>query len=131
MLWSASGIALYVPVYPQTPIVGALLSRSLWLWLGVLDALQGLGFGIVLLQTLTRFHVAATLCASQVLGSATVILAKATSPTSVSLADVFPNFGLVGAEGLKRPWFWVGLLSQLLICAGFAKVFRKEQLFKP
>ena len=29
---------------------GLLLGKSLWLWLGVLDALQGVGFGMMLLQ---------------------------------------------------------------------------------
>jgi alpha-1,3-glucan synthase len=130
-LWSTSGIALYVPILPHIPLVGALLSRSLWLWLGVLDALQGIGFGMILLQTLTRVHVAATLVVSQVIGSAVTILARATAPNKVGPGDVFPNFGLTGSEGLRKPWFWVGLLSQLVICLGFAKVFRKEQLFKP
>jgi hypothetical protein len=29
---------------------GLLLGKSLWLWLGVLDAIQGVGFGMMLLQ---------------------------------------------------------------------------------
>jgi len=29
---------------------GLLVAKSLWLWLGVLDALQGVGFGMMLLQ---------------------------------------------------------------------------------
>jgi alpha-1,3-glucan synthase len=112
-------------------LIGALISRSLWLWLGVLDALQGIGFGMILLQTLTRFHVAATLCASQCIGSAMTIVARASAPNRVGPGDLFPNFGLTRDEGLRRPWFWVALLAQLVICAGFFKVFRKEQLFKP
>lgn len=132
MLWSTSGIALHVPWYSQqTPIVGALLSRSLWLWLGILDALQGIGFGMILLQTLTRFHVAATLCASQLIGSAMTVAARASAPNKVGPGDVFPNFGLRGKDALERPWFWIALASQLIICVGFLKVFRKEQLFKP
>jgi alpha-1,3-glucan synthase len=131
MLWSTSGIALYLPILSHNPLIGALISRSLWLWLGVLDALQGIGFGMILLQTLTRFHVAATLCASQVLGSLMTIAARATAPNKVGPGDIFPNFGLTGTEGLARPWFWVALLCQLVICVGFLKVFRKEQLFKP
>lgn len=130
-LWSTSGIALHVPLFLATPAIGALLSRSMWLWLGVLDAIQGIGFGIILLQTLTRMHVAATLIAAQVLGSGIVILARATAPHRVGPGDVFPNFGLLGAEALGKGWFWAGLISQLVICAGFYKVFRKEQLLKP
>ena len=29
---------------------GLLVGKSLWLWLGVLDAIQGVGFGMMLLQ---------------------------------------------------------------------------------
>ena len=86
---------------------------------------------MILLQTLTRVHVAATLILSQVLGSAVTIAARATAPHKVGPGDVFPNFGLKGIDALQKPWFWAGLLSQLVICAGFAKVFRKEQLHKP
>ncbi len=75
MLWGTSGIGLYLPW-----VGGALASankkritRCLWLWLGLLDTIQGLGLGMVLLLTLTRQHVAATLIASQFLGSAFTI----------------------------------------------------------
>lgn len=112
-------------------LIGALLSRSLWLWLGVLDAIQGIGFGMILLQTLTRFHIAATLCASQVLGSIMVIAARASAPNRVGPGEVFANFGLEGVDGLKSAWFWVALVCQLVVCAGFAMVFRKEQLYRP
>ena len=97
----------------------------------MLDALQGVGFGMILLQTLTRFHVAFTLVAAQVIGSVATILAKATAPNSTSLVAVFPNFALGLESGLRKPWFWATLILQLLICAGYFKVFREEQLFKP
>lgn len=48
----------------------------LWLWLGVLDALQGVGLGMILLQTLSRLHVCATLAGAQLLGSGIVMLAR-------------------------------------------------------
>ena len=32
---------------------GLLVGKSLWLWLGVLDAIQGVGFGMMLLQVLS------------------------------------------------------------------------------
>jgi alpha-1,3-glucan synthase len=134
MLWSTSGIGLHISLPGSTarPILSALLSRSLWLHLGVLDALQGVGFGILLLQTLTRIHVAATLCSAQFLGGAIVILAKAVGPSRHGGAgDVFPNFGILGIKGLESGWFWGGLVAQLVICVGFAKVFRGEQLARP
>lgn len=48
----------------------------LWLWLGVLDAIQGVGLGMILLQTLSRLHVCATLAGAQLLGSSIVMLAR-------------------------------------------------------
>lgn len=33
---------------------GLLVGKSLWLWLGVLDAIQGVGFGMMLLQVLSN-----------------------------------------------------------------------------
>jgi alpha-1,3-glucan synthase len=69
--------------------------------------------------------------ASQVVGSVMVIVARAGAPNRVGPGDVFPNWGLVGVEGVRKPWFWVALGAQLVVCIGFFKVFRKEQLFKP
>ncbi|KAK5013612.1 hypothetical protein LTR39_003561, partial [Cryomyces antarcticus] len=40
MLWSTSNIGAYLP-WAGGPIASALLGRGLWLWLGVLDSLQG------------------------------------------------------------------------------------------
>jgi alpha-1,3-glucan synthase len=129
MLWGTSGMGLYVP-WAATPVVGALLSRTLWLWLGVLDALQGVGFGMILLQTMTRFHVAFTLMAAQVVGSVATILARATAPNRLGPGPVFPNLAL-STDGLGNAIFWVALLLQGLICVGFFAFFRKEQLAKP
>ena len=129
MLWGVSNIGLYVPW--GTRAGGALLGRSLWLWLGVLDALQGVGFGMILLQTLTRFHVVFTLVAAQVIGSVATILAKASAPDANGPGAVFPDFSLGIMEGLQQAWFWVALVFQLAICIGFFMFFRKEQLFKP
>ena len=42
MLWGTSNIGQYVP-WAGGPAASALAGRSLWLWLGVLDALQGVG----------------------------------------------------------------------------------------
>ena len=49
MVWGVSSVALYIP---WAGGVGPWLSVSLWLWMGVLDAVQGVGFGMILLQTL-------------------------------------------------------------------------------
>ena len=130
LLWSTSNIGSYLP-WAGGPIASALAGRALWLWLGTLDALQGVGFGMMLLQTLTRFHVLFTLLAAQVLGSVATILARATAPDKVGPGDVFPDFSADVLGGLGKGWFWVGLASQIAVPVGFAVVFRKEQLSKP
>jgi alpha-1,3-glucan synthase len=129
MLWGTSGMAFFIP-WAGTPEIGALLGRALWLWLGVLDALQGVGFGMILLQTMTRFHVAFTLTAAQVIGSVATMAARATAPDRLGPGPVFPNLAL-SLDGLSDPIFWVALVLQGLLCVGFFMFFRKEQLFKP
>jgi alpha-1,3-glucan synthase len=47
MLWATSSLALYIPWAGKA---GPYLGISLWLWLGVLDAIQGVGLGMILLQ---------------------------------------------------------------------------------
>lgn len=47
MLWGTSSLALYIPWAGSN---GPYLGISLWLWLGVLDAVQGVGLGMILLQ---------------------------------------------------------------------------------
>lgn len=42
ILWSTSNMGQYLP-WAGGPIASALAGRSLWLWLGVLDAVQGVG----------------------------------------------------------------------------------------
>ncbi len=129
MLWGTSNIGLYIPW--AGPIGGAVLGRSLWAWLGVLDAVQGVGFGMILLQTLTRVHIACTLVVAQVVGSIATIAARASAPDSTGPGSVFPDFSIGWMDGLRQPWFWVGWLCQVFICAGFFAFFRKEQLSKP
>ena len=130
MLWGTSNIGQYVP-WAGGPAASAVIGRSLWLWLGVLDAVQGVGFGMILLQTLTRFHVLFTLLAAQVLGSIATILARATAPNKIGPGDVFPDFSAGAGEGLGKPWFWIALLANLAVPVGFFMFFRKEQLSKP
>ncbi|KAM7188085.1 family 5 putative glycoside hydrolase family 13/Glycosyltransferase [Rhypophila sp. PSN 637] len=137
IFWGVSGVGTSLPwVLPSSvnsATAGALVSRGLWLWLGVLDALQGTGVGMMLLQTTTRFHNNFALVAAQVLGSIATALGRATAPDRVGPASVFPNLalsldGLVGKEGAV---FWVCLIMQIGICVAFGTFFRKEQLSKP
>lgn len=131
MLWGTSGYGMWVPWMPGGPVAGALAGRALWLWLGVLDALQGVGFGMMLLQTLTRIHIAVTLVVAQVIGAAITMVAKALAPNKDGPADVFPDFSRGLIQAVNKPWFWVALACQLIIPFGFFKFFRKEQLSKP
>ncbi|KAJ5202082.1 uncharacterized protein N7498_006745 [Penicillium cinerascens] len=128
--WGVSGIGYHLPWVAGGYTGAALASRSVWLWLGVLDSIQGLGFGVILLQTLTRVHMCFALIASQVIGSIATICARAFGPNNVGPGPISPDM-TKGAGELANAWFWVALMSQLLICAGFLLFFRKEQLSKP
>jgi len=134
MLWGTSSLATYIPwAGPAGPYLGT----SLWLWLGVLDAVQSVGLGMILLQTLSRTHVAATLCLAQIIGSTAVIAARATAPNRIGPGNVFPDLGLWDRSGLLKEsplanWeFWTALACQLIIVAGYLVLFRREQLSKP
>ena len=127
--WGTSNIGLYLP-WAGGFTASALLSRALWLWLGVLDAIQGVGFGMILLGTLTRIHVAFTLIAAQVIGSVFTIIARAVAPNKIGPGPISPDIsGGVGA--MWQAWFWIGLVLNLSIALGFYKFYRKEQLQKP
>uniref|UniRef100_A0A093V713 alpha-1,3-glucan synthase n=1 Tax=Talaromyces marneffei PM1 TaxID=1077442 RepID=A0A093V713_TALMA len=130
MLWSTSNIGTYVP-WAGSAVASTLVGRGLWLWLGVLDALQGVGFGMILLNTLTRLHIAFTLLAAQVIGSIGTILARATAPDSTGPGDVFPDFSAGVHDALSKGDFWVCLLFLLSINVLCFLFFRKEQLQKP
>ncbi|KAF2024000.1 hypothetical protein EK21DRAFT_94469 [Setomelanomma holmii] len=103
MLWSVSGIGNWVPRMPGVPIAGALAGRSLWLWLGLLDAMQGVGFGMILMQMLTRIHIAVCLVLAQVLGTVVTMVDKATATDANGPGDVFPNFSAGVMVGLRKP----------------------------
>lgn len=130
MLWGISNIGLYVP-WAGSPVASALVGRALWLWLGILDAVQGVGFGMILLQTLTRLHVTFALAAAQIIGSLATIAARASAPDKIGPGTAFPDFSGDVWVGLGSGMFWLGLVLQLLVCAGYFVFFRKEQLFKP
>lgn len=131
MLWGTSSYGLWVPWMPGGPVAGAIAGRSLWLWLGVLDAIQGVGFGMMLLNTLTRMHIAVTLITGQLIGTAVTMIAKATAPDKDGPGDVFPDFSAGVIQGISKPVFWVALACQLVIPIGFFLIFRKAQLSKP
>ncbi|KAJ5894933.1 hypothetical protein N7495_006624 [Penicillium taxi] len=128
--WGVSGIGYYLPWVAGGYTGGALASRSLWLWLGVMDSIQGLGFGVILLQTLTRVHMLFALIASQVIGSAATICARAFGPNATGPGPISPDV-TKGGQAFANAWFWVALFCQLLCCGGFLLFFRKEQLSKP
>lgn len=130
MLWGVSGIGLYVP-WAGTPAQGAIVSRCVWLWLGLLDGVQNAGIGMILMLTLTRVHVASAVVAAQVLGSLATIVARATAPDRLGPADVFPDFSEGVAVAASKAWFWVVMVLQVGICVGYFKFFRKEQVSKP
>jgi alpha-1,3-glucan synthase len=117
MLWGISGIGHHIPW--AGAVGGALLSRSIWLWLGVLHALQDVGFGMILLMTLTRLHTAFVFIIAQVTGAFVTILARTTAPNNIGPGDVFLN---IAGESLAKVWFWVCLFCQLVICIGYFKV---------
>ncbi|TFK55043.1 glycoside hydrolase family 13 and glycosyltransferase family 5 domain-containing protein [Heliocybe sulcata] len=134
MLWGTSSLALYIPWAGHS---GPYLGLCLWLWLGVLDAIQGVGLGMILLQTLSRLHVCATLAFSQIIGSVCVMIARATAPNKIGPESVFPDAATWDFEqGLKgspmaSPTFWVALICQLIIVVGYFWFYRKEQLARP
>ena len=130
MLWGTSNMGQWIPWVAGSPLAGALVGRSLWLWLGLLDTLQGIGIGMILLQTLTRFHVTFALVCAQVLGSIATIVARATSPNANGPGTVFPNL-VLSLTGLREPSFWIALGCQGAMCIGFLWWFRGEQLMKP
>ncbi|KAG9896840.1 putative alpha 1,3 glucan synthase, partial [Aureobasidium melanogenum] len=125
--WGTSGFGLWLPWMPGGPEAGAIAGRALWLWLGVLDAVQGVGFGMML----TRIHIGVTLISAQVLGTAVTLIAKATAPNRDGPGDVFPDLSAGVINAINKPWFWIALACQLVIPIGFFKFFRKEQLSKP
>lgn len=111
--WGTSNIGQYFP-YAGGYVAGAIATRCLWLWLGVLDAIQGVGFGMILLQTLTRIHICFTLLAAQVLGSIATMCARGFGPNKTGPGTVHPDIS-TGVSNLWTPWFFLTLFFQLLV----------------
>ncbi|KAJ5949119.1 hypothetical protein N7454_000703 [Penicillium verhagenii] len=127
--WGASNIGYYLP-WAGGLTSGALISRCLWLWLGVLDEIQQVGLGMILLQTLTRVHVCFVLLAAQALGSIATICARAFAPNKIGPAGVSPDIGS-SLDRVANAWFWVALAFQLFASFGFLLFYRREQLNRP
>jgi hypothetical protein len=90
---------------------------------------------MILLQTLSRLHVCATLAAAQLIGSCVVMIARATSPSKVGPGNVFPNPAIWNpSTGENNPFvhweFWLALACQIVIVFGYFFFFRKEQLVR-
>ncbi|KAJ5982397.1 hypothetical protein N7451_012497 [Penicillium sp. IBT 35674x] len=127
--WGTSNIGYYLP-WAGGFTSGALISRCLWLWLGVLDEIQQVGLGMILLQTLTRVHVCFVLLAAQSLGSIATICARAFAPNNLGPAGISPNVGS-SLDRVGNAWFWIALFFQLLASFGFLLFYRREQLSRP
>jgi len=74
-------------------------------------------------------HIAFTLITAQVLGSIATILARAIAPDNEGPGDVFPDLSSYSigdpTDVFKKAWFYVGLISQIVICIGYFLFFRK------
>ena len=109
--WGTSTVGRYLP-WAGSLVSGAIVSRCLWLWLGVLDTVQQVGLGMVLLQTLTRVHVCFVLLAGQALGSVATIIARAVAPNRIGPGPISPNI-VTDFSGLANAWFWIAMFFQL------------------
>lgn len=74
-------------------------------------------------------HIAFTLITAQVLGSIATILARAIAPDNEGPGDVFPDLSSYNigdpTDVFQKAWFYVGLISQIVICIGYFLFFRK------
>ncbi|CAB38509.1 cell wall alpha-1,3-glucan synthase Mok13 [Schizosaccharomyces pombe] len=132
MMWGTSNIGVYLP---WAGVAGPIVGRILWIWLGVLDSVQGVGVGMILLQTLTRRHIATTLIAGQIIGTLTSMLARATAPNRLGPGLVFLDLTSWrfedGAKIFRSAPFWICLISQIAVSAGYLLFFRRENLSRP
>ncbi|KAG8163888.1 hypothetical protein KVR01_005806 [Diaporthe batatas] len=125
-----------------SPGLSAALSRSLWLYLGVLDLLVGLGQGLALIQTLPRQHVLFVSTAGQVIGAVGMMAARATilsqsgGPAEAArglkvLAHIFPDI----SSGLALEWgygiFCLVAVVEIIMAVQWMWWFRSAQLQKP
>ncbi|EPY49811.1 alpha-1,4-glucan synthase Mok14 [Schizosaccharomyces cryophilus OY26] len=132
VFWGTSNIGFFLP---WAGISGAYLGRALWLWLGVLDSIQGIGCGLILLQTLSRRHVTNTLLTGQVIGCSITLLASSVSPTKTGPGSVFPDITsytpVDGLQPISNFPFWACLLLNVILCGAYLKCFHKENINRP
>ncbi|EPX72019.1 alpha-1,3-glucan synthase [Schizosaccharomyces octosporus yFS286] len=132
VFWGTSNIGFFLP---WAGISGAYLGRALWLWLGVLDSIQGIGCGLILLQTLSRRHVTNTLLIAQVIGASVTLLASAISPTKTGPGNVFPDITAYttvdGVKPIANAAFWICLCVNVILCGVYLKCFHKENINRP
>ncbi|KAJ1562312.1 hypothetical protein HK405_013554 [Cladochytrium tenue] len=119
MVWAVGG----------STIAAAYVNVALFLWLSLMDSVQQIGVGMMLLQSLTRFHMGACLLAAQIIGALCTMLARATAPDNFGPGPVFPNLAL-GLDGVGG-WFWSVLIIQFLSAFAMLFFFKNEQLAKP
>lgn len=124
--WSSSGLGINLPWAGKA---SALLTKSVWLLLALWDGIQGVGVGVMLLQTLARDHVAFTLMLAQVISCITIMIAKPSLPVS---DRVFPNLGAwnpsEGPGPCASPCFYIALICQFVAVGGLLYHYRKSQL---
>ena len=153
LLWSISRIGLSLPwvqlpwysngkiLFRYSPFLSALLSRSLWLYLGMFDLLIGVGAGLALMQALPRQHVLFVSTLAQVFGAMGMIAARATllAPGRGAAAveglkivpQIFPDFTKGIFPGLGYGIFWFVVSIHVSIATGWIWWYRKAQLQKP
>lgn len=119
--WAVSGMGTWLP-WTNGYIASALISKSLWLWLGVLDTIQSVGIGIILLSTMTTVHIAFPLLMAQVIGTAMTAISRGVSPSKLGPGPIFPNV-LVDIHNMYNAWFWIGLTLNGFVCIGFFMFF--------
>ena len=85
---------------------------------------------MILLQTLPRLHVCATLAFPQMLGSVVVIVARPTVPRQQVFPDFAPQNVRAGFDHSPSAsvLFWVVLVCQIVVVVGYFWYYRKEQL---
>ncbi|KAL4786852.1 hypothetical protein BJX76DRAFT_62583 [Aspergillus varians] len=127
--WGTSNIGYYLP-WAGGLTSGAIASRCLWLWLGLLDEIQQVGLGMILLQTLTRVHVCFVLLAAQAIGSIATMCARGFAPNNTGPAGISPAVG-TSVDKVGNAWFWIALFFQLLASFGFLLFYRRETLNRP
>lgn len=154
--WSISRTGLSLPwaqlpyvfrgrlLLSYSPFLSALLGRSLWLHLGMLDLLVGLGSGLALMQALPRQHVLFVSTVGQVLGAVGMMVARATilqhgtEPGAAAagleiVRQMFPDIsqGLLSESGYASGIFCLVISTHMGIAVGWLWWFRSAQLQKP